>query len=99
MSLVVGATSLAGDRERLAREPGSDEIHATGEEPGREARQIAPDRSLVQPSVLHRLNQSGDGEGFPLHVHDRASVSAACDLDSEVETSDSGAERNDVEGR
>lgn len=46
---------------------------------------------------MHRLDQMGDGESFPLDQHDAASV-WDCQLEAEIETSPAGAEGDDVEG-
>ncbi len=47
--------------------------------------------------MFHRRHQVRDGEGFPLHEHDRASAGNR-QFDSEIEPSASCADGEDVEG-
>jgi hypothetical protein len=97
VALVVFAEPLAGEAVRLARDAANDEIHDAAPSSAVEGSGIAPDRARSQETLLHRRNQMGDGEGFPLHHADCAS-SWNCQLDAEVEPAASGAEGEDVDG-
>jgi hypothetical protein len=55
----------------------------------------------MKPPALHRRDQAGSGRCFPLHVTDAsASLGAATESeqDSELKSSDSGAEAEDIPG-
>jgi hypothetical protein len=81
---------------RLARDSANEAINEATPWAAREGSHIAPDRRLSHETLAHRLDQMGDGEGFPLHQHDRAS-NWDCQLEAEVESSASGTKADDVE--
>lgn len=84
----------ARSRERLTRETRNDEIHSSAPRVAVEGLEIVPDRRAIQGRFFHPGHESGRAEGFPLDVanscggRDRKS-------DSEVESADPGAERED----
>jgi len=101
VSLVFVGSLLAGDAERLARVAASDAIHEASPWACIEGLEVAPDRRVIQPPFAHASDKVRGCEGFPFDVTDRARLEA-CSLESvvqtEVETSDPGADGEDVEG-
>lgn len=76
-ALVVGAAALAGRARGLAREPGDHGADAAAPRARAEFPNVAHvERSRSQGASLHRRDQRGAGEGFPLHHADRASRDA-----------------------
>ncbi len=96
VALVIGAEPLSGDGMGLARDAANDAIHKATPWSAVEGLHIAPYRRGSHETVFHRRNQMGDGECFPLHIHDCASV-WNCQFDTEIESVSSGADRDDVE--
>jgi hypothetical protein len=80
----------------LTRDSANEAIHKATPWAAREGSHIAPDRRLSHETLAHRLNQMGDGEGFPLHHADDARTSD-CQLKPEIEAAASGAKADDVE--
>jgi hypothetical protein len=75
-----------------AREPCRNDVHQASQAASIEACEIAPNRSGLKAPFLHALRKNaGDGE-FPFDVTDRANASQG-DVDCDIESSDSGAER------
>jgi hypothetical protein len=97
-SLVVGAFSFAGGGEWLARESRSDEIHASAPRCAVEGGKIRPTRRVIQGTRFTRCSQVLGAECFPLHTTDRANVGEH-HAESELESSDAGAEVEHVDGR
>ena len=97
VALVVLSELSAGEAMRLARDPPNDAIHEATPRAAVEGSGIAPHRSRSQETRSHRRDQVRDGEGFPLHEHDRASASN-CQLDAEIKSTSAGAEGDDVDG-
>jgi hypothetical protein len=98
---VVGTPSLAGTRERLAGEPGRDEIHPSAPRRAIEGDEVVPHRSRIQDLVFHPRHEAGRRVGVPLNcthhpVSDPELV--AGETEAEFEAADSGAERESVEG-
>lgn len=95
VALVVFAEALAGEGMRLARDAANDSIHEATPWAAVEGGDIAPQRRWSHKTLLHRADQLAGGEGFPLHETDVASA-CDCQLNTEVETSSTGAEADDV---
>jgi hypothetical protein len=93
VSRVVGAAPLAGEGEGLAGVAASDDVHQSAKASAIEGAQIRPARRRSQACFLSRRVQVLDGKCFPLHITDRASASACSDVESEVQPTDPGAER------
>lgn len=81
---------------RLARDAANDAIHDSTPRSAVEGSDIAPHRRVSHESFLHRCDQMGDREGFPLHQQD-ASSCRACELNTEVEASAAGTETDEIE--
>lgn len=97
-SLVVVAGAGAGGGVGLAGQAGSEEIHLAAIRSAVEGREIVPDRSRIQGRVLHPRHEVGRCTGFPLNVTHGAYVASECEVDSEVEHADPGAEVEGMEG-
>jgi hypothetical protein len=97
VAFVGAAEALAGEAVGLAGNAPDDAIHAATEASARDGSHIAPHRRRSHDALLHLRDQTGDGEGFPLHAQDRASRWDR-QLDGSVETAASGAEGDEVEG-
>lgn len=91
---VVRAAALSGDREGLARVSTSDEIHRSAPRASIEGGQVVPDRRVIQVRRFHPRHESGCREGFPFDVTHSASVDG--ESESEVDTPDTGTERQDA---
>lgn len=101
VSLVFVGALLAGDAERLARVAASDAIHEASPWACIEGLEVAPDRSVIQSPFAHARDKVRGCEGFPFDVSDRArreACSSESVVQAEVETSDPGADGEDVEG-
>jgi hypothetical protein len=72
--LPVDALALPGVADVLAGEAASDEIHDSTPRAAVKGGDIRPHRARSQPTFFHLADQSGSGESFPLHEHDRASA-------------------------
>jgi len=82
--------ALPGDRDVLAGESRSDEIHSSTPRCAIEGCEIVPDRRAIQGLVFHPRHENGRAEGVPLDVgHNTISDSSG---DSEVEPADAAAE-------
>ena len=93
----VEASLLApGEAVRLARDAANDAIHKAAPRPAVEGSGIAPHRSRMKETLLHRCHQVRDGEGFPLHQTD-ASSNGNRQSDAEVKPASAGAEADEVE--
>lgn len=101
MSLIFVGALLPGHREGTARITASDDIHDATPRLRIEGAEITPDRCLVQRPFFHTPDQYAGCIGFPLQVTDRANA-MACPSDSlvqsELETSDAGADGEGLEG-
>lgn len=97
VSLVVSPEALSGEAVGLAGDAPNDEIHDATEASAWEGSHITVDRRLSHDTLLHLRDQISDGEGFPLHTSDRASI-WDCQLDGAIKSATSGAEGDDVEG-
>jgi hypothetical protein len=85
VALVFFGAALAREAVRLARDAANDAIHEATPWAAVEGSDIRPHRRRSQETLLHRLDQVSDGEGFPLHAQDCASM-RDCQLDSEIES-------------
>jgi hypothetical protein len=81
----------AGDRERLARIPRKDDVHAAAPRAAVEAGNVVPDRRAIQGRVVHPRHEQGRGEGFPLDVT-HSSISGTGEDEPQIEPADAGAE-------
>jgi hypothetical protein len=86
MTGVVGAALFPGDREGLAGESGSDEIHFATPREAIEGSQISPDRRVIQGTVFNTRRQDFAGSGFVFHEADNVSPWQS-QPDSEVKSS------------
>lgn len=88
--VIVSSTLPACDRERLAGEAGSDEIHSATPRATVEGDEVIPDRSLIQPRLAHPFHEDGRCVGIPLNV---SHGSYPCQgSEGELESSVAGAE-------
>jgi hypothetical protein len=78
-------------RERLARETGSDEIHAATPRATVEGGEVRPDRRLIQVRLFHPCQESGRCVGVPLNVS-HGSGGDSGESQGEFEASVAGAE-------
>ncbi len=97
MAIIVDATALARDGERLAGVSRSDDERTESANVSKELRvaeglDVVPDRSVIQGRIRHPRHESGRGVGFPFDVHHGAYPSAEGELDGEAEHAASGAE-------
>jgi hypothetical protein len=67
-AVIVSPTLATGRAERLAGEPGSDEIHSATPRLAVEGDEVIPDRSVIQPRLRHPLHEDGRRVGVPLNV-------------------------------
>jgi hypothetical protein len=91
-AFVVVPALAAGDRVRLAREAGSDEIHFPAVRAAVEGREIVPDRCRIQGRIRHPRHEDGRRKGVPLDVAHSSVSPSQGKPDPEVEPSDTGAE-------
>jgi hypothetical protein len=89
---------LTGIGPRLAGEPASDEVHLAAPWVAVEGREIVPDRSLIHARLFHPRHESGRSEGFPLDVTHNSVGVAEGESESELQSSDAGAEGESSEG-
>jgi len=92
--VIVSTLSLSGSGERLTRETGSDELHSASPRLSVERVEVRPDRSEIQPLLLHPLHEDGRCVAVPLNVTHGSAFHAGVS-EAELETSVAGAE---VEG-
>lgn len=94
--LVFDALSGSGDAPGLARESRRDEIHDATPRSTVEGGYVTPDRSLIQGRVFHPRHECGCGVSLALD-EDTTSIVRECQVQSEVDASDAGAEGHAVE--
>lgn len=82
--VVVNSTSPACSGPRLAREPGSDEIHDASKRAAVEGRNVRPDRSAIQPRFFHACHENGRCVAVPLNVSHGSGHSSEGNLESGV---------------
>jgi hypothetical protein len=95
-SLVFDAFALAGDAEGLAWKTGSDERYSSSPRSAVEGDKVVPDRCRSQGRLFHPRHESGRCVGFPLN-ETHSSGSGTGEVDSELKSSDAGAEGEDGE--
>lgn len=95
VALVLLSSPLPRNRERLARVSGSDDIHAATPLAAVEGSQIRVNRRVVKRPFVHASRQDLADRVLPLHETDRSSAWKR-QSDSEIESSDAGAERKDA---
>jgi hypothetical protein len=93
---IVLAQSAASEAEGLAGISASEDMNLATPRAAVEGGNVVPDRCLIQGLVCHPRHESGRGECFPLDVTNRP-VSGLCDVQTELEAADAGAERDSVE--
>jgi hypothetical protein len=98
MPRVIDAKALPSGAERLARVAANDEIHDSTPRAAVEGSAIRPNRRRVQCTFFHARSQLLDRVCFVFNAADRASISER-QMDAEIESSGSGAEGQQVEGR
>ena len=91
---IVTSGLCAGGRERLARKPGSDDVHSSSPRASVEGGEVTPDRSLIQVRLVHTGDESGRCVGVPLNVS-HGSGGHSGESEGELESGIPGAE---VEG-
>jgi hypothetical protein len=96
VAFVEAAALAAGEAVRLARDAANEAINEAAPWAAVEGADIRPDRRRSQETRVHRRDQMGNGEGFPLHHNDGAR-SRNGEVEGKVEPSASGAEADDVE--
>ena len=89
--VIVNTFSLTGSRERLARETGSDDIHAAAPRCAVEGFEIVPDRCLIQPRFFHPGHENGRCVAVPLNTSHGSYVNTS-GSEAEFEASVSVAE-------
>ena len=93
---IVGAALLSGATERLARVACDNHVDTASPASSVESLNVGPNRSRMEGSVFHTRDQDLSGSNFDFHI-------ASCDslwtgkFESEVESSDAGAEGQDGE--
>jgi hypothetical protein len=70
IALVVASCPASGEAVRLARDAASDARNKAAPWSAVEGSHIAPDSCRSHETRFNLRDQSRDGEGFPLHVHD-----------------------------
>jgi hypothetical protein len=90
-AVVVQPALLPGVGPRLAREAGSDEIHAAAPRAAVEGGEVRPDRSVLQGLVRHPRHEDGRSEGFPLD-ETHAAEAGDDEPEPELQPADPGAE-------
>jgi hypothetical protein len=98
MTRIFRAALFPGTRERLAGVARSEDIHSATPRFASEGFEIAPNRCLIEGSVLHTRNQLFDGSCFVFHETDRASL-VNRQSEAEIDSPDSGTEGQNVDGR
>ena len=89
---VVRALPLARQTERLARVARSEDVHRATPRAAVECGNVVPERRLRQGLVFHPRHEDGRGIGVPLDMTHSA-VSGTGDVQSKLEPSGAGAER------
>ena len=93
-SLIIDTSTFAGCGERLARETGSDEIHASAPRCAVKGREIVPNRRRVQGRLAHPGHEDGRCVAVPFNVSHSAGGDSG-ESGDEFEPSIAGAQ---VEG-
>ena len=93
-SLIIDTSLLPGGGEWLAREAGSDEIHASTPRCAIEGCEVVPNRRLIQGRLAHPGHECGRCVAVPLNVSHSSGGDSGESRD-ELKQSDAGAE---VEG-
>ncbi len=88
----------AGEGEGLAGVSADNQVDMATERSAVEAREVGPNRCIVQGACFNLRDQDVDGVCFPLHVTEDASPWHG-ELDPEFESSATGAERESSKGR
>lgn len=96
-SVIVLSALLSSDGIWLARVAASDAIHKSAPWFMIEGGKVRPNRRRVKASILHTRRQPCGRRDFPLQVANCASIGTG-DSDAEFETSDAGADGDDVVG-
>ena len=94
---IVFPEASAGEGKRLAGISASEDMNLATPRAAVEGGNVVPDRCFIQGRVCHPGHDSGRNEGFPLDVTNSA-ISGLCDMQSEFETADAGAEGDPDEG-
>ena len=87
--------SVACSGKGSTRDSCSDAIHCATPCSAAEGRDIVPDRRDIQGLVFHPRHESGRGFALPLDITN-SSGSGVSELESEFESADAGAEREDA---
>jgi hypothetical protein len=95
VALVLLSSPLPRNRERLARVSGSDDIHAATPRSAIKGSEIRVNRSGLNRPFLHASRQDFTDRVLPLHETDCSSAWKR-QSDSEIESSDAGAEGKDA---
>jgi hypothetical protein len=96
VSRIVSTKAFTGEAVGLARDAANDAIHSAAKASAWDGSHIAPDRSWSHDALAHLRHQASDGEGLPLHTHDRLSTWNR-QSDGAIEAATSGAEGDEVE--
>lgn len=91
---IVGAALLSGAAEWLARVTCDNHVDTASPASSVESLKVGPNRSLIEDSVFHTRDQDLGGSNFDFHIASRDSLWTG-EFESEVESSDAGAERED----
>jgi len=91
MPRVVCSAPATGKRERLARIPRMDDVHAATPASAVEGRDIVPHRRPTQGRVFHPRHDDGRSIGFPLDVTNSA-IGGQGDVETEIEAHRAGAQ-------
>ena len=100
-ALAFGPGALTGDGVVLAGVSRSEDMNDATPRSSVEGSHVGPDRRRMKPPRFHRRDQACGGSCFPLHVTDPAaslSPMSEGEQDAEFESTDAGAEGEDVSG-
>ena len=92
-AVIVGTEPLSSNAVGLAGIARSDAMNDAAPCSSVERGKVRPDRRRSQVARFHARGQCGCGISFPLHETD-AAASGFSDVESEVESTDAGAERD-----
>ncbi len=93
VSRVFVAKFSSGNGKWLARITAMDDIHQAAPRSAVKGGNVIPDRRAIQGRVFHPRHERGRSIGFPLNVT-HSSISWDGEVEAEVETSGTRAERN-----
>ena len=96
VSRVFVAELFSGDAEGLAWIAAMDDIHDAAPRFAVESGNVVPDRRLIQGFIFHPRHESGRGVCFPFDITN-SSISRDGDVEAEIETTGSGAERKSTQ--